>query len=100
MRRSLTMSKATRYVTQHQLDLICETTGEFVGKVVKPLEKRIAELEHNCLRDGGVYHPAKAYSPGMVVQFANALWVAKCDTVGVKPGTSSNWRLILKRDGK
>jgi hypothetical protein len=85
-----------------------EEIGKFVGDVladdivplITALQARLTELEQTALRDGGIFSVGKAYAPGSVVSHSGSLWVAKCDTTGVRPGTGSNWRMMLKRGEK
>jgi hypothetical protein len=103
-----TRAPSPKLLTTAHLDQLYETIGKWVGEIltedILPLieaqQKRITELEQSTLRDGGIFSVGKAYGPGTVVTHSGSLWVAKCDTAGVRPGTGSNWRMMLKRGDK
>jgi hypothetical protein len=77
-----------------------ETIGKFVGKAIKPLQDRIAELESAPTKFVGTW-VAGTYAARSIVSYAGSMWHANEQT-DTKPGTSASWTLCVKRgrDGK
>ena len=50
----------------------------------------------------GVYAEASTYAVGDLVTYDGSIWHCQTPTIGHKPGTSPDWRLIVKRgrDGR
>lgn len=50
----------------------------------------------------GVWSPALLYARGDLCTHDGSLWLAKSSNTGAKPGTSEDWKLIVKRgqDGR
>jgi hypothetical protein len=84
---------------------------ELVEKQIEPLlrsqmrrlEDRIRAIEERpLLEDVGVWNPNSEYCPGMVCTFDGSSWVCKTWHRNGKPGSTTDWRLLVKRgrDGK
>ena len=78
--------------------VLLPTIGKFVAAQVRPLEKRIAELEERqlefCYR--GVW-AVGSYKAGNFVTFGGSMWHCDADNTNTKPGTdASAWTLCVK----
>jgi chitodextrinase len=52
--------------------------------------------ERRFMRDVGIWSAERLYGPGATVTKDGCAWTAQVETKGVKPGTSSDWRLLQK----
>jgi hypothetical protein len=78
-----------------------ERIGEFVGKAIKPLQDRIAELEQRkAMEWKGTWRPGNAYAEHDVVQDKSSLWVCVSPTTAARPGTGAGWRMMTKEKAK
>ena len=76
-----------------------EDLGRFVGEVLNPVIKRVQVLEETALTDGGVWRANRHYRAGAVCTDRGALFVAKADNEGSRPGSGPNWRQLHKTIG-
>lgn len=75
---------------------------ELAGAVVA-LQRRITRLEaREVPRYCGVWDAALKYAPSSMVTDHGSIFIAKAETMGVRPGTSDAWALAVKRgrDGR
>jgi hypothetical protein len=80
-----------------RLDRLTETIGKFVAGVVKPLEKRVSELEARPeLRYIGVWSKDEQYVEGNCVTHDGNVFVCVAPKTKAKPGPSAAWRLAVK----
>jgi hypothetical protein len=72
---------------------------------VKTVTTEGAQIQRNVTipfpLDRGVYREANVYERGDTVSFGGSMWIAQKDAPEGKPGTTSDWRLAVKkgRDG-
>jgi hypothetical protein len=100
------MTKPSPYITKAQLerrlDRELEAIGKWTATIVKPLVKRIAELEEKQFRFLGAWSEGLEARAGHAVSHDGSTWIATERTLS-KPGTpNSGWTLAAKRgkDGK
>ena len=78
--------------------VLLPTIGRYVHAQVRPLQRRIEELESQTknweYRD--VFESGEVYYENNFVTHQGSLWVCKRSTV-TKPGTDSSWVLCCKR---
>jgi hypothetical protein len=67
-----------------------------VASIVKPLERRIAELEAGSMKYMGVYQPAQAYKRGHVVTCDGSAWCCTRDGVSAEKPPGDGWQLMVK----
>jgi hypothetical protein len=80
-----------------------------ITDAVKPLEarnavceQRIVELEAElakCLKDGGTWKAEKFFHRGEVATHRGVPWICNNSNKAVVPGTSDDWRLMMKSRG-
>ena len=92
------MAKApVKYVTEKTLERTMETLGAFLGKIVKPLEQRVSELEARPeLRYIGVWSKEEQYVEGNCVTHDGNIFVCVAPKTKAKPGPSAAWRLAVR----
>jgi hypothetical protein len=67
------------------------------------LDKRLREVEARPaggsagVQWAGTYDPAKSYTAGSLITRQGGLWLALRDTAAETPGSSTAWRLVVKR---
>jgi hypothetical protein len=86
-------------LTGADLDLILEAIGRSVGTELRSLKKENAELKAEiakCLKDGGTWNAEKLFHPGEVATYRGVPWVCNNSNTNTKPGTSDDWRLMMK----
>ena len=77
---------------------------EMIAAATAPLEARIAELEARGY--AGAWSSGKRYTKGQIVTYDGSAWIAKLDSVNVRPATDrEHWQLMVRkgadgRDGK
>ncbi len=103
------LDKVLAALRKHVLD----GAAEGFANVLERMLKRIVELEKTAdelktkqfnLADvyAGIWAPGQQYQRGQVCTVGGSLFLALVDNAKDKPGTSADWRLIVKagRDGK
>jgi hypothetical protein len=91
-----------RYVTRKEHDDTLVTIGKWAGGIIRPLEKRIAELESREFRFLGSWSEGLDARAGNAVAHDGSTWIA-IEKTSKKPGTAdSGWILAAKRgrDGR
>ena len=88
-------------ITQRQLDKrigdLLKRMGEILGKELRALRERIAELEQGQVHMAGTYKAGQRYRQNGLVSFQGGLWLCLADT-DTRPGSGSPaWRLAVKR---
>lgn len=77
--------------------VLLPTIGRYVEAQVKPLRKRIEELEASGIKYVGTYQRAAEYRRGDVTNYDGAMWVATCAVPPQEvPGKSVCWQLSVK----
>ena len=83
--------------------VLLPTIGRFVGSQVKPLQRRIEELESKIANFEfcGTWRSGVTFRKGNLVVHQGSLFICRCDSVA-PPGTDETWQLCTKRgrDGK
>ena len=102
-RRSAAPPPISKYVTEDALGPLLEKIGRAIAAELKPLRRRIAELEARPEFDyTGTWTRGKAYRKGQGCTHAGSIFIAMRDCPGA-PGTPDcGWRLACKRgrDGR
>jgi hypothetical protein len=87
-------------ITQRQLDKkigdLLKRMGEIIGKELRTLRQRVAELEAGQLTMAGTWKPGERYRQNSLVSFQGGLWLCLADT-DTRPAGSPAWRLAVKR---
>jgi hypothetical protein len=74
-----------------------ETIGAFVGRAIKPLQDKIAELEQRkAMVWRGVWRTGVEYHEGDVTQDKGVLHICKAPTSGTRPGSGPGWQMLHK----
>jgi hypothetical protein len=73
-----------------------ETIGAFVGKAIKPLQDRIAELESTKMSWKGTWRPGNDYRVHDVTQDKGNLFICQAPSTAARPGTGAGWRMMTK----
>jgi hypothetical protein len=74
-----------------------ETIGSWVGTIVKPLQRRIEQLEERQFRFLGAWSEGLEAHPGNAVAHDGSTWICS-ETTTKKPGTAhSGWILACKK---
>jgi hypothetical protein len=78
-----------------------EEIGGFVGRALKPLQDRIAELEgRKAMYWRGAWRTGVEYQEGDVTQDKGALHICKAPTSSARPGSGPGWQLMAKTVAK
>ena len=74
------------------------TIGRFVSAQVRPLQKRIEELENKTAnwKYVGTFKSGDVYHAGNFCTFSGSLWHCQSSTIAT-PGTDETWQLCCKR---
>src|SRR5690606_29089333 len=71
-----------------------------IAKVVaKTVSSYITKRLEGALFYRGVYQDGTEYGEGSLVQHAGTAWVSTVEKATTKPGTSSEWRMLIKTKG-
>jgi hypothetical protein len=82
-------------LTEDDLHQLAVGLVGWLGPVLKDVETRLAAIEANALRDGGVWDAKSQYRKGCVTTHGGNLWLAKQDNSNSRP-PSDHWRLMNK----
>ena len=74
------------------------TIGKYIAAQVRPLQKRIEELENKTAnwKYVGTFKSGEVYHAGNFCTFGGSLWHCQADTLAA-PGTDETWQLCVKR---
>lgn len=80
------------------IDSVASVVRDYVALEVRPLAKRLKELEARpMLKYAGTWEEGVLYPAGRLVTRSGALWLST-DTTNRTPGAeASGWRLIVKK---
>jgi hypothetical protein len=84
-------------LTEAHLPAVAEGLMNFLGPILKDIEKRIAELEQQAVKYRGIWNEEETYSAGTLITFQGGMWYAASASAGERPGSgSSAWTLANK----
>ena len=71
---------------------------------IRQLEQRLNELEQRPASStgceyAGTYSPTTQYTAGQLITRGGGLWLCLRESLAQTPGTSPNWRLVVKSGG-
>lgn len=88
----LSSEKRMQEFVAKRLDERLLLVADEVGDVVEEIHKRL----DGALFFKGVWEPAGEYRKNSLVQHGGTCWVSTAEKATTKPGTSSEWRLLVK----
>ena len=83
------------FIQEHQIDDRAAVAA--ANEEIKPLQRRIAELETKQLNYREVWSETELYGERDLVTHGGNLWICKSAT-HMRPGTSKDWRMMTKED--